>query len=132
MARPVKQRKIITPYNELALIDPGKNKPGVDPVMLLTEEFESVKLIDYEGLDHSRASELMKVSRPTFTRIYKKARIKIAVALVENRSIQLSEGNIYFGDNWYKCADCQCIFNITAKSSGETCPVCRSRNILKQ
>jgi len=134
MARPIKQRKIISPYPhfESDLITSAGKKHGRDPVLLLTEEFEAIKLIDYEGLDHARASELMQVSRPTFTRIYKRARIKIAVSLIENRTIQYSQGNIYFSGSWYKCSECESVFNFTAKTGNITCPLCKSHNFLKQ
>lgn len=127
MARPVKQRKISAPLN-LFPAEEGKRK-GAN-ILFLTEEFEAIKLIDYEGLDHTQASKLMKISRSTFTRIYKQARIKIAASFVENRHLKLSEGNIYFNDNWYKCLDCECIYNAVKNSKNDSCPVCKSKNFL--
>ena len=73
----------------------------------------------------------MNVSRSTITRIYKRARKKIAESLVENKSLKLIGANIYLDDNWLKCADCECIFNSHKKSEIEICPVCRSHNIVK-
>lgn len=132
MARPVKHRRIISPYSDQGVITPGKITEGSEGILLLTEELEAVKLIDYEGLDHAGASELMQVSRPTFTRIYKRARVKIAISLVENRHIVLSEGNIYFNDVWNKCLDCESIFNIDKNTQTNSCPVCESSNSQKQ
>lgn len=58
-------------------------------VVLEPDELESFRLIDYEGLDQERAAKQMKVSRITVQRIYRRARIKIAKALVEGRAIEL-------------------------------------------
>lgn len=67
----------------------GSNSANVisEPVNLLYEEYESLRLSDYEGCTHHQASVMMGVSRPTFTRIYASALQKIAAAFVEGRQI---------------------------------------------
>jgi hypothetical protein len=45
----------------------------------------------------------MNVSRPTFTRIYEKARRTIAEAFVEGKAIFIEGGNYHTDDFWYKC-----------------------------
>ncbi|GAO30782.1 DUF134 domain-containing protein [Geofilum rubicundum] len=60
------------PYGHTA-----ENREAVD---LLYEEYEALKLADYDFLDHQAASQLMGVSRATFARIYESARRKIACA----------------------------------------------------
>ncbi len=62
-------------------------------VSLQFDEYEAVRLLDYEGRQQAEAAELMKVSRPTLTRIYMEARKKIALALVEGRHIIITGGN---------------------------------------
>jgi predicted DNA-binding protein (UPF0251 family) len=131
MARPVKQRKILSPYYELSLFPLRVNKLKGDNVIFLTEEYEAIKLIDYEGLKQSQAARFMQISRPTFTRIYKRARIKIATSFVENRYLKLSGGNIYFNDDWYKCQDCGCIYNVVKNAKNNFCPLCKSSNFIK-
>ena len=42
------------------------------------EEYEALNLCDYELLNQAEAARLMKISRPTFTRIYESVRRKIA------------------------------------------------------
>lgn len=39
-------------------------------ISMLFEEYEALRLSDYEMLNHHQASVEMKVSRPTFTRVY--------------------------------------------------------------
>ncbi len=130
MARPVKQRKILAPHSDVRFFPVGNSNPDTDSLLFLAEEFEAIKLIDYEGLDHSKAAKLMKVSRPTFTRIYKRARIKLSTSLVEKRTLKLSGENIYYGDNWHKCQNCECIYNVVNKSNKEFCPLCKSTNFI--
>ena len=130
MARPVKQRKILSPYSEV-FFPVGKNNSDSDNILFLAEEFEAIKLIDYEGLNQSQAAKLMHISRPTFTRIYKRARIKISTSLVEKRALKLSGANIYFSDDWYKCQNCECIYNVVDKAKKEFCPLCKSGDYIK-
>ncbi len=65
-------------------------------VEMLFDEYESVRLLDYEGKQQAEAAELMNVSRPTLTRIYMDARKKIATSLVEGRPLCITGGNADF------------------------------------
>ena len=80
-------------------------------VFLHFEEYEVIRLCDYEHMNHHEASRVMDVSRPTLTRIYAKARAKIAEALVTGKQIIIEGGKIYFDSEWYKCNTCGCYFN---------------------
>ncbi len=96
----------------------------LEPVMLLYEEYESIRLSDYEGLTQAQSAERMKVSRPTFTRIYEKARRTIAQAFVEGKAIFIEGGNYHTDDCWYKCERCLKL-NIS-KTASKTCSYCHS------
>ncbi len=67
-----------------------------DCIPLLFDEYEAVRLLDYEGRQQNEAAEMMKISRPTLTRIYMNARKKIAQSLVEGRPIMITGGNCDF------------------------------------
>ena len=69
------------------------------------------------------ASKIMNVSRPTFTRIYDKARKKVAKALVEIKPIIVEGGNVEFDKHWYRCNDCNDVYEET---EDENCPTCKS------
>ncbi len=84
---------------------------GRDAIMMHFEEYEALRLCDYDMLNHHDASQEMGVSRPTFTRIYASARKKIARAFVEGKQITLEGGKVYFDSDWYHCLDCGCYFN---------------------
>jgi predicted DNA-binding protein (UPF0251 family) len=61
----------------------------LDIVTLFSDELETLRLIDYQGLDQEGAAKQMRVSRITVQRIYKLARRKIAKALVEGKAIRI-------------------------------------------
>ncbi len=101
-----------------------------EPVTLLYEEYEALRLCDYDMLNHNQASEIMSVSRPTYTRIYAAARRKVAKAFVEGRQIVISGGKVYFDSDWYHCTACKCSFNNPDKEMAvDCCPLCSSKQI---
>ncbi len=96
-------------------------------VVMHFEEYEAMKLADYEHLTQLQASKRLGVSRPTFTRIYDQARKKIALAFVENKRIVIQGGEVEFDENWYRCGNCGSVFKLD-KSTGDRlkCPVCEA------
>ena len=65
-------------------------------VILNIEEYETIRLLDYQNLTQEEAATLMDVSRPTLTRIYEEARNKVATAFVEGRDLLFKGGDFYF------------------------------------
>ena len=84
----------------------GIPRKMLDEVTLLYDEYEAIRLVDYEGLHHEKAAEHMNVSRPTLTRIYEKARKTVALALVEGKMINIEGGNVQFDREWFRCRRC--------------------------
>ncbi len=62
--------------------------------LLLHEEIEAIYLMDVLGLYQEDAAKSMEISRPTFTRILKNARQKVAKALVSGYKIQIEDTKI--------------------------------------
>lgn len=62
-------------------------------ITLSMEELETIRLIDFEGLEQVEAARRMEVSRGTFQRILYEARKKVAEALVQGKSIVVEGGN---------------------------------------
>ena len=109
----------------------GLSKFINDPVIIQLEEYEALKLADYEGLSHEDAAQKIGVSRPTFTRIYESVRRKIALSFTEGRSMLIEGGNASFDFDWYKCNNCSNSFSLN-KSKVEQkikCPKCNSIDI---
>lgn len=63
-------------------------------VILSLDEFEVIKLIDYDHLNQKNCASHLKVSRTTVQRIYALARQKLALALVEKRTIEVKGGEV--------------------------------------
>jgi predicted DNA-binding protein (UPF0251 family) len=131
--RPFRLRKISNPpvisgFKPYSL----KRKTGkTASVFLHLEEYEALRLCDYEMMNHHQASALMAVSRPTLTRIYSKARQKIAEALVLGKQIIIEGGKIYFDSEWFSCKSCGCYFNNPDKREEiKECPLCRSSDFV--
>lgn len=109
--------------------DSGKRNSGA--VILLFEEYEALRLCDYDQCKHQQASVMMGVSRPTFTRIYASALQKIAHAFVEGRQISIEGGKAYFDNDWYLCTGCHRYFNNQGKGKEVTdCPQCGNQQIV--
>ncbi len=98
-------------------------------VVLLYEEYEAIRLSDYEGLSQEVAASKMDVSRPTYTRIYESARRKIAKSLAEYTIIMIEGGNVAFDDNWYECLQCSSTFRKPTDQKITRCVVCGSDRI---
>ena len=101
------------------------------PVNVLLEEYEALRLSDYDSLNHHQASVMMGVSRPTFTRIYAAALQKIAIAFVEGRQIAIDGGKVYFDSDWLECKGCGSYFNHPHQNIPiDECPLCGSSKIV--
>jgi hypothetical protein len=98
-------------------------------VFLQIEEYEALRLVDYEMLNHTQASVIMDVSRPTLTRICARARHKVAEAFVVGKQIIIEGGKIYFDNEWFTCRSCRCFFNNPINGTGSDCPLCGSKDI---
>ncbi len=101
-------------------------------ITLSVDEYEAVRLADYEGQEHARAAESMAISRPTFTRLVEKARNKIARALVDGMELVVEGGNIEFANTRRRCRNCghEKIEPIDTKV--DDCPECGSENVEDQ
>jgi predicted DNA-binding protein (UPF0251 family) len=59
---------------------------------LKMEEFEALRLADHIGMGQREASEFMKISQQTFSRVLKAARKNVAEALVKGEIIKVRGG----------------------------------------
>ncbi len=59
------------------------------------DEFEALRLADYEGLYHESSAGRMKISRQTFGRILNEAHRKIAECLVKGKALRIESNNHY-------------------------------------
>lgn len=106
MPRPKQSRRICNPPQMKGFKPFGIRARNLASVVLAFDEYETIRLLDYDGLNQEQAAKKMGVSRPTLTRIYEKARQKIAQAFVEGKMIVIDGGNVQFDSLWYRCKKC--------------------------
>jgi uncharacterized protein len=90
--RPKKSRWVKCLPGERCFRPKCKPLGRLEGVYLSIDEFEAVRLSDLEQLYHADAAKMMKISRPTFSRIIASARRKIADALVNIKAIKIEGG----------------------------------------
>ena len=132
MARPPKCRKICYPPKMEGFKPYGMQKCDIGPLILKYEEFESIRLVDYDLLSQDLAAKQMNISRPTFTRIYNRALKTIAKAFVEGKSIEIEGGNFKFEHDWYRCKKCyKLIQGIENHSRCKDCKVYGMKELIR-
>lgn len=127
MPRPKVRRRMSNPphFKGFTPIGIQENKA----VVLNYEEYESIKLCDYDLHGQLEASVFMGISRPTFARIYESARRKVAEAFVMGKPIIFEGGKVYFDSEWYSCNNCGCMFNHPEKDKKiKCCALCGSQD----
>ncbi len=128
MPRRKRHRRMLAPPSIKGLSVYGpKNRS--EQIILYFEEYEVIKLLDYENLTQEEAAVCMDVSRPTLTRIYESARNKVAQSMVEGKDLVIRGGNFQFDEDWYFCKSCQARFNLL-KPTDNDCPICSSEDII--
>ena len=90
MARPI-HRRTIESIPEYSCFH-TEGIPSGDDVILYTDEFEVIRLIDKVHLSQEEAAKEMGVSRATIASIYQRARDKIALLIVDGRSLSIGGG----------------------------------------
>ncbi len=90
MSRPCKRRRVC------AMPGCGRFGPvegnAEQRVIMSVDEFETIRLIDYEGLTQEACAERMEVARTTAQAIYAAARSKLAECLVAGMELVIEGG----------------------------------------
>lgn len=90
MVRPTRKRCVgFEPEYELFSPDGIASDEVIE---LNVDEYETIRLIDYEHLNQNECALKMKVSRPTVSAIYESARHKIAESIVLGKRMQIKGG----------------------------------------
>lgn len=90
--RPKKTRWVKCDPSERCFKPKGESNGVKVGVILTLDEFEAVRLLDYEEMPQIKAAAMMKVHRSTVSRIISSARRKIAEALVDIRPLKIEGG----------------------------------------
>ena len=94
MPRPCKNRFISGCPGSVVYKPAGIPARTLEWLSLGLDEFETIRLLDHQGLNQEKVAELMGISRPTVTRIYASGRKKIAEALTEGKAICIEGGPV--------------------------------------
>lgn len=108
MPRPKKCKQVCykPAYDRYGPLNPT---PDEKEITMSVEEFETIRLIDLEGLMQEECAERMNVARTTVQRIYNDARKKIARLLVDGFSLRINGGDYQLNESReceYRCQFC--------------------------
>src|SRR5690554_5447325 len=92
MPRPVKWRNVCSLPSTTKFGPLGAPLHERAPIIMGVDEYETVRLIDFEGMTQLECSEQLGVSRSTVQGIYDSARKKVASSLVEARPLFIEGG----------------------------------------
>lgn len=94
MPRPCKRRRVCAaPACERFGPRDRELQQDVRTVTMTLDEFECIRLIDFEGLNQEQCAVQMDVARTTVQAIYSSARTKLAQCLVNGQELQIMGGN---------------------------------------
>ncbi|MCD8091101.1 MAG: DUF134 domain-containing protein [Clostridiales bacterium] len=91
MPRPTKCRMICR-FPQTAEFIPANSEEEKEAIIMTLDEFETIRLIDKEGLSQEQCSKRMQVARTTAQKIYENARKKLADMLVEGLPLKIKGG----------------------------------------
>ncbi|MDD4111170.1 MAG: DUF134 domain-containing protein [Clostridia bacterium] len=72
-------------------------------VKILVEEYEVLRLIDYERLTQEECANIMGIARTSVQKMYDEVRYKISQILVEGKTLLIEGGNYYLCENNFHC-----------------------------
>ncbi len=110
MSRPKKCRKVCCmPVVNMFAPSPYDDDGNREVIVMTVDEYETIRLIDREGLSQSECSKYMNVARTTVQQVYNNARKKIADALVLGLPLEINGGDYTICDRKdLPCSFCGC------------------------
>lgn len=115
MPRPRKWKKVCClPGSNM--FGPLNGLDAENEIIMSVEEYETIRLIDLEGMTQEECAQKMQVARATIQKIYNDARKKLAESLVNGSIIRIEGGD-------YK------LYNKTERGNG--CGGCRRNRCIQ-
>jgi predicted DNA-binding protein (UPF0251 family) len=128
--KPRKKRDVLYPPNVQYFKPQGIPLHNLITVCVTVDEYEAVRLADYEKLKHEEAAKQMNISRPTFTRLLESAHNKISDAIVNGKAVRIEGGDFNFLGKRYRCRKCGFYWDIEKYVSTDlNCPKCNDSEI---
>lgn len=102
----------------------------MEEIIITLDEFEALRLADFEGLYQENCASSMNISRQTFGRIIDSARKKIADALIHGKALKIEGGIVSFEEHGaISCGYCD--YSIDCCKSRNNSPRCRKKTYNK-
>lgn len=105
MPRPNKNRLIKECPKHFAFKPIGVDKRSIEKINLSLDEYEALRLADFEQMYQEEAAQAMGVSRATFGNIIKSARKKLAEMIVLGKALNIEGGDVEFLSP--SCSNCR-------------------------
>jgi len=93
MARPRKWRRVCKLPQVNTFGPPYREGDMGELITMTVEEYESIRLMDLEGLNQQECANLMGIARSTIQRIYDDARKKLADSIVNGKTLKIEGGD---------------------------------------
>jgi uncharacterized protein len=99
----------------------------LEEVVLSLDEYEAIRLADFEGLYQEKAALQMNISRQTFGRIIEAAHKKIADVLIHGKALKIEGGDVSLEETENpRCPQCHNALAHKRESAlEEICPYCK-------
>lgn len=98
MPRPCKSRRICAKPVCCKFSPESGKKHSTRCIVMTLDEYEAIRLIDYEGMTQEQCAQQMNISRTTAQSVYSSARQKTAQCLVEGAELKIDGGDYFFCD----------------------------------
>ena len=126
-----KLHRMVTKEPPVSVYKPaGIPAMDLDEILITIDEFEALRLADFEGLSQRDASIEMHISQPTFNRVLSSARHKVASGLVQGHVLRIEGGRYVLSDGsgTLECQDCGAAVDMSSADMS-TCPKCGSKKL---
>ncbi len=143
MPRSAKRRFVQFPPAAVFFKPQGVPLRALEKVVLGLDEYEMLRLVDYEGRDIETAAAGMGVSRATGGRILEAARRKSAEALTQGKAVLIEGGAVVLGGRRFRCGSCGAVWGASGGNAADGiagpsgleapqdgCPSCSGSNIV--
>lgn len=110
MPRPRKCRKVCSLPIANEFNSKTESTQQQDVIIMTVDEYETIRLIDYQGFSQEECSEYMKIARTTVQQIYNNARKKLSNFLVNGQTLRIEGGEYQLCDgkeSYCNCGGCR-------------------------
>ena len=126
-----KRHRLVTKEPPVSVYKPaGIPAMELEEILISIDEFEALRLADFEGLSQRDASIAMEISQPTFNRVLSAARHKVASGLVQGYVLRIEGGRYRLADGTgiLECIDCGATVDVSSEDQS-SCQACGSTNL---